>query len=110
MWCPMLFGLIYMAFNVIYILAFDGTSANGDDYIYDILDWKKDPGMAGLFVGLSVVGFPILFSLFYLLAWFRDFLWQKCNNVDEESETVATSINTNGVYSLSIKLQSDPKP
>ena len=105
MWCPILLGLTYMMFNVIYILAFDGTSANGEDFIYSVLDWKNNLGWALFFVGMSLVGFPLLFGLFYLLAMFRDYLWRKCLNIQDEDPNVATSLNTNGVYSISIKLQ-----
>ena len=30
----MLFGLIYMIFNVIYIVGFDGTDINGQHFVY----------------------------------------------------------------------------
>ena len=44
MWCPMVFGLVYGIFNIIYIVAFDGTDPYGHDYVYDILDWNNNPG------------------------------------------------------------------
>jgi hypothetical protein len=43
-WCPLLFGLVYMIFNVVYVVAFDGTDPNGRDYIYPVLKWNESPG------------------------------------------------------------------
>jgi len=100
----MLLGLIYMIFNLLYIVVFDGTF-NGHDYVYPVLDWNNNLGQTLLLVGLSIVGFPVLFSVFYFYAKLRDFLWRKCYLEEKESETVATSINRNGVYVISMKLQ-----
>ena len=41
----MVFGLVYGIFNIIYIVAFDGTDPFGHDYVYDILDWNNNPGI-----------------------------------------------------------------
>ena len=42
----MVFGVVYGLFNIIYIVAFDGTDPFGHDYVYDILDWNNNPGIA----------------------------------------------------------------
>ena len=107
----MLCGLIYMIFNVIYILGFDGTGMHGEPYVYPILDWKNKPGQCALLVGGCVVGFPPLFSLLYFLAKFRDYCWKKnmSDQVDHENG-VATYSNSNGVYAISIKLQDTKEP
>ena len=104
----MVFGLIYMIFNVIYIVGFDGTDIFGQDFVYPILDWKNNLGWSLFFVGMSLMGFPLLFSVFYALAKFRDYLWRKGLNIEDEENS--TSINTNGVYSISIKLQEQKQP
>ena len=104
MWCPMLLGLIYMIFNLLYIVAFDGTFG-GHEYVYPVLDWKNKLGETMLLVCLSLVGFPVLFCLFYFWAKLRDFLGGKYFRQEKESESVATSINRNGVYVISMKLQ-----
>jgi len=112
-WCPMVFGLVYGIFNIIYIVAFDGTDPFGHDYVYDILDWNNNPGMSAAFVCGTVVLFPILVSVFYFLAKFRDFLWSKYyagGGVEAEQDSIPTSIGTstqqrNGIYTVSIKLQ-----
>ena len=110
-WCPMLCGLIYMFFNVIYILAFDGTGANGEPYVYDILDWKNHPGTCGLLVGGCIVGFPPLFSLLYFLAMFRDYCWKKyLSDMDDYRESAVATSGGHGVYAISIKLQDTKGP
>ena len=138
----MVFGLVYGIFNIIYIVAFDGTDPYGHDYVYDILDWNNNPGniagsmadylgihisnlkriiimiklllgMSAAFVCATVVAFPILVSVFYFLAKFRDFLWNKYytgGGSVEPEDSVPTSIGTstqqrNGIYTVSIKLQ-----
>ena len=71
-------------------------------------------GMSAAFVCATVVAFPILVSVFYFLAKFRDFLWSKYystggGSVEPEQDSIPTSIGTstqrNGIYTVSIKLQ-----
>ena len=108
----MVFGIVYGIFNILYILAFDGTDPYGHDYVYDILDWNNNPGMSIAFVCGTVVVFPILVGIFYYLAKLRDHIWsQYYNSGDNEEHDVPTIIgsrsNSKGskVYSISIKLQ-----
>ena len=68
--------------------------------------------MSAAFVCGTVVLFPILVSVFYFLAKFRDFLWSKYyagGGVEAEQDSIPTSIGTstqrNGIYTVSIKLQ-----
>ena len=75
-------GLIYICFNVTYILIFDGTNSENKEYIYSIMDWKKYPGSAiGLSFGLIIVQ-PLIFCLFYLFSMLRDYCWKKFLMVD----------------------------
>ena len=37
MWCPLVFGLTYGLFNILYIVAFNGTDPFGHDYVYSII-------------------------------------------------------------------------
>ena len=100
----MLLGLIYMIFNLLYIVVFDGTF-DGRDYVYSVLNWNHELGQTVIFVVASFLAFPVLFSVFYFLAKFRDFLWRKYCRDELDPESVATSINRNGVYVISMKLQ-----
>ena len=43
-WSPLLVGSLYIVFNVVYIVAFDGTDPKGRDYIYPVLKWNESPG------------------------------------------------------------------
>jgi hypothetical protein len=109
-WCSLLFGVAYLTFNVLYIVAFDGTSTTGMDYIYDVIDWNNEPGFSALFVGISLVAFLILFSVFYFIAKLRDMLWRKWHQFspEDEMDSVPTNIgndSNSGAYIISIKLQ-----
>jgi len=72
-----IYGFTYLGFQLIYILGFDGTDSGGNEWIYPILDWKEEPGIA---VGWSVA-FIVLMLISHgglcLLAWARDKLWEK---------------------------------
>ena len=43
MWAPVVFGLVYLIFNVAYTLS-GGTDPVGHPYIYPITDWLNKPG------------------------------------------------------------------
>ena len=77
MYVSLIYGFIYVAFQLIYILGFDGVDSCGNDYIYDILKWKEDPGTA---VGWVVLVLLVLFvaqGLLCALALARDLVWKK---------------------------------
>ena len=83
-----------MLFNATYILAFDGTNGQANkEYVYWILDWNNKPGLAvGLLFGV-VIGFPIIFCLYYLLAMFRDYCWKKICKSDYDDVQNSTPDN-----------------
>ena len=87
--CVALCGIIYVLFNAIYILAFDGTNSKGEEYIYWILDWKHNPGLAvGVLFGLTVV-FSVTFCVHYSLAMLRDYCWKKiCKSDFDDVQTL----------------------
>ena len=69
------YGLLYFIFQILYIMAFDGTDEYCRDYIYDILNWKSEFGKA-LTKYLGIFAFVIFFHfLFCLLTRVRDKLW-----------------------------------
>ena len=61
---PTFLGISYLIFNAIYILVFNGTNSKGEEYVYDILDWKNNPGKCGILFGGTIVGIPIVFGVF----------------------------------------------
>ena len=83
-----------MLFNATYILGFDGTNGQGNnEYVYWILDWNNKPGLAvGLLFGV-VIGFPIIFCLYYLLAMLRDYCWKKICKSDYDDVQNSTLNN-----------------
>lgn len=63
-WAPLVYGLSYIVFSLMYDLA--GGTSEGDPYIYEVLDWSVNPSRASA-IGLGVVfvAFPLLFSIFW---------------------------------------------
>jgi len=60
MWVPVLYGITYVLFSLIYDLA--GGTAGGEPYIYAVLDWSENAGVAAAYGGGVVFGaFPIVF-------------------------------------------------
>jgi hypothetical protein len=74
---PLTYGFIYVAFQLIYILGFDGKDAYGNDYIYTILDWKHAPGIAVGWVFGILVMLVFSYGFLCLLVFARDKLWEK---------------------------------
>ena len=83
-----------MLFNATYILVFDGTNGEGNkEYVYWILDWNNNPGLAvGLLFGV-VIGFPLIFCLYYLLAMLRDYFWKRICKSDFDDIQNSTLYN-----------------
>jgi len=53
--------LRYVIFSVVYDLA--GGTADGNSYIYSVLDWSEDPGTAATYAVLVIlVAFPVVFA------------------------------------------------
>ncbi|XP_066297439.1 protein rolling stone-like [Branchiostoma lanceolatum] len=64
---PMCFGLLYVVFVLIYWGA-GGTDAKGNPYVYSIIDFSGDPGLAaGVCVGLVFLAVPLSHLFVYLL-------------------------------------------
>merc|ERR1712232_518324 len=62
-WVPCLFGLMYVLFSLFYDVA-GGTNQRGNPYIYGVLDWSGNPGIAvGVGCGVVLVAFPLFFAL-----------------------------------------------
>lgn len=63
---PVLFGVVYTAFSVVYHLA-DGTNVRGQPYIYSVLDWSR-PGRTLLMSSISnFLAIPVVHLLLFLL-------------------------------------------
>lgn len=70
---PMTYGLVYTLFTIIY-WAVGGTNHKGQKYIYAILDYDKNVGLALLMAAMFVlVAVPI--SQFLLYGMYRIRLW-----------------------------------
>ena len=75
LWAPMLFGITYLTFNVIYTVS-GGTDPNGGP-IYPITDWLNHPGISSGFVLAVVVLVVTVHCGIWGLAKGRDALWSK---------------------------------
>ncbi|XP_032230605.1 protein rolling stone isoform X2 [Nematostella vectensis] len=74
---PLVFGLCYMIFTVVYWAA-GGTNANNKPYIYSIVDYKDSPGMAvGILLGALLVLLPIVHSVFFGVYKLRCYLSER---------------------------------
>ena len=63
-WCSFAFGILYLGFNLVYVLA-GGMDFDGNNFIYNILDWNERP--------LRSVGFS--FGAIVSVAVAHVFLW-----------------------------------
>ena len=73
-WAPLLFGVTYLVFNVIYTVS-GGTDREGHPWIYPITDWLGNPGISCLFVlAVVVMVFVVHFGL-WAVAKGRDKVW-----------------------------------
>jgi len=77
---PLIYGIVYGLFQVIYIVGIGGKDEKGHDYIYRILKWKSEPGKAVAFtLAICLMGL-IFYLLICLLAYGRDRYWRKWKN------------------------------
>lgn len=71
---PISFGLIYAAFTGFYY-AFNGTDISGNHYIYPILDYDSNPGMAArLLIGCILGYLTAIHFLFFLIYIVRNWI------------------------------------
>ena len=82
----MIYGFAYAGFQVIYILAFDLKDDEGNDYIYDILKWKTNPGKAAGTVAMILVMMIFAHGFLCFLAFVRDKIWETCARKTEGDE------------------------
>ena len=80
---------LYIFFQMIYILGFDGKSKDYEgkkyeDYIYSVFQWKSTPGIAiGYFV-LMLVCALFVHGFFCALAVGRDNTWKRCFTINRD--------------------------
>ena len=73
----LLYGVVYGAFSLIYFAA-GGMDQEGNRYIYSILDYGGNPGLAaGVLLGSVFVFFPFCYVLCYLITLPRRWLSSK---------------------------------
>jgi len=75
-WSSLPIPFIYLIFNIIYWAA-GGTNNDGDDWVYPVLKWGEEPGMAVLVMFMAVVALPVIHGGFCLITMARDWLYRK---------------------------------
>lgn len=75
MWAPVIFGLVYLIFNVAYTLS-GGTDPVGNPFIYPITDWLNKPGFSSGMIFVVVIMCVLVHSGFWALVQGRDRLWK----------------------------------
>ncbi|TRY63968.1 hypothetical protein TCAL_11164 [Tigriopus californicus] len=78
---PFRFHHVYVP--LIYYFA-GGTNANGDPWIYVVLDWSK-PGPSIGVVALAAVGLIVIHALVFGAYKLRVWIWNRCFNVDDQN-------------------------
>ena len=91
---PVLFGGTYSVFTGIYHAA-NGTNAQGDPYIYNILDYDDSPGSAtGWVLGVPLILAPVLhllvFGLYSARFWITYYLWKRIEGEKPEDDMRVT--------------------
>jgi hypothetical protein len=70
------FSLVYVAFNIFYVLGLNLKNRKGQDFIYPILDWRSDPGKAVVWVGVAMIIMIVSQGMLCLLSYTRDKVWK----------------------------------
>ena len=85
-YCCLVFMLIYMFFQVIYVVVFHGQNDKCERFVYSVLDWNADPKLS-LAIYSALCGTGIFFHfMLCLLAYLRNRLWNKICQLKEENE------------------------
>ena len=75
---PTIFATAYATFTGIYFAA-GGTNPNGDPYIYPVLDYGKNPGLAAVLIVVCVLVFvPLVQAVLFGIYSFRFCITKRC--------------------------------
>ena len=74
-YCVFLYSILYLLFQILYIVGFKGQDEYGNDYVYFILKWDSETGIAVL-IAISLLIAGIISHMFIcLIAYSRDKVW-----------------------------------
>ena len=76
---PMLFSLIYLIFSLVYVYS-GGTNPDGDNFIYDALNFKTDLPSALLVLLLLVCLMLLIQGILFLLFLTKTFMYGNCEH------------------------------
>ena len=84
---PIAFGTMYAAFTGLYY-AFNGTDESGNHYIYPILDYASNPGVAAKLLVGCILGFlTVIHLLFFLMYVVRNCVTQHLYAASDKSRS-----------------------
>ena len=63
---PLLFTFLYLGFHLTYLYGFNGKNEDGEDYIYEAIDWKNETGIAVAYVFAMLVCLILSHAFFVL--------------------------------------------
>jgi len=79
------YGLVYIFFTIMFAVG-DGTTQNDSDFVYEVLDWKSEPGTAAVYC--AAIAF-VLSPLSSLLLW--SCTYARTEKAGSRSNTVRSS-------------------
>ena len=74
-------------------MGFNGKDPYGNDWIYPILDWKHDPGIAVGWVFGVLIMLVLSYGFLCLLVFARDKLWEKLTGTSQKETARLTVEN-----------------
>lgn len=92
---PPVFSIVWVIFSLIYFAAGGTNTVDGERYIYEVLDYGNNPGLAAGLDIVLILGPVFGFIILFLLGWLRDVIYKKIHccfrdfqgsRVDVESE------------------------
>lgn len=86
---PMIFGIIYVVFSVIYEVS-GGTNHQNKSYIYSVLDWSNTTYTTMLSLIVVLVAIPFCHFIMFIFHLIRIYLNKHCCSRNKKSVTIVT--------------------
>ena len=91
LYLPLSFVVAYIVFQLVYIIAFNGTDPWGNEYIYRVVKWKSEPLKAAGFALVLILVVVSVYNTLLRFSLIRDKLWMRCFAMSEINVRVPTS-------------------
>ena len=74
---PPIFSIVWVIFSLIYFAAGGTNTVDGEPYIYEVLDYGNNPGLAAGLAIVLIIGPLVGFIILFLLGWLRDVIYRR---------------------------------